>query len=63
MDITELRDMDAPELKAELLRQRKEAFELRMRRASGQLGQTHLLRESRRNIARIKTVMREARGG
>ena len=34
-------------------------FKLRMQKASGQLGQTHLLRAQRRDIARVKTVMGE----
>lgn len=59
MDVTDLRDMAADELKGELLRLRKEHFNLRMQRASGQLGQTHLVQETRRDIARVKTIMRE----
>ncbi len=51
------------ELKSELLRLRKEHFSLRMQRASGQLGQTHLVQETRRDIARVKTIMREKAGG
>jgi len=55
--------MAQDELKSELLRLRKEHFNLRMQRASGQLGQTHLVQETRRDIARVKTIMREkARG-
>jgi large subunit ribosomal protein L29 len=38
---------------------RKEEFSLRMQFASGQLGQTHLMREMRRDIARVKTLMKE----
>ena len=51
--------MAPDELKSELLRMRKEHFNLRMQRASGQLGQTHLVQETRRDIARVKTIMRE----
>ena len=51
--------MAPDELKSELLRLRKEHFNLRMQRASGQLGQTHLVQETRRDIARVKTIMRE----
>lgn len=51
--------MAPDELKGELLRLRKEHFNLRMQRASGQLGQTHLVQETRRDIARVKTIMRE----
>lgn len=63
MDATDLREMAADELKSELLRLRKEHFNLRMQRASGQLGQTHLAQETRRDIARVKTIMREKTHG
>ncbi len=59
MKAAELRALGSDELRDELLRLRKEHFNLRMQRASGQLGQTHLLEEARRDIARVKTVMRE----
>ena len=55
--------MAPDELKGELLRLRKEHFNLRMQRASGQLGQTHLVQETRRDIARVKTIMREQASG
>ena len=63
MKASELRDMSPQELKEELLKLRKEQFQLRMQKASGQLGQTHLLEETRRDIARIKTVIQEAARG
>ena len=59
MKAAELRALGADELRDELLRLRKEHFNLRMQRASGQLGQSHLLEETRRDIARVKTVIRE----
>jgi large subunit ribosomal protein L29 len=61
MKPSELREMDENALAAKLLELRKEQFSLRMQRASGQLGQSHLLAEARRDIARIKTVIREKR--
>jgi large subunit ribosomal protein L29 len=63
MKASELRDKTPQELQQELLRLRKEQFNLRMQRASGQLGQTHLLGETRRDIARIKTILAEKRNG
>lgn len=57
MKVAELKDKTQEQLREELLRLRKEQFALRMQRASGQLGQPHLLKEARRDIARIKTVM------
>jgi large subunit ribosomal protein L29 len=61
MKSSELRDKSPQDLQAELLRLRREQFGLRMQKASGQLGQPHLLREARRDIARIKTIMAEKR--
>ena len=63
MNAAELRVLGNEELQEELLRLVKERFNLRMQRASGQLGQTHLLVETRRDIARVKTVMREQANG
>lgn len=51
---------DAAGLTAELEALRKEQFNLRMQAATGQLTQTHRMREVRRNIARVKTIMRRA---
>ncbi|MYE24526.1 MAG: 50S ribosomal protein L29 [Gammaproteobacteria bacterium] len=59
MTASELREKTLPELKEELVRLRREQFNLRMQRASEQLPQTHLLREARRDIARVNTVMQE----
>lgn len=63
MKASELRDKSPQELGEELLKLRKEQFNLRMQKASGQLGQPHMLVEARRNIARIKTIMAEKRNG
>ncbi|MDZ7669611.1 MAG: 50S ribosomal protein L29 [Gammaproteobacteria bacterium] len=63
MKASELRDKSPQELGEELIKLRKEQFSLRMQRASGQLGQPHLLTEARRDIARIKTILAEKRDG
>ena len=63
MEISELREKDEEDLKGELERLTKEHFGLRMQFASGQLGQTHLLKEIRRDIARVKTCIKESRNG
>ena len=60
MKVQELREKRQEELHAEVLRLQREHFSLRMQRASGQLGQSHLLKEVRRDIARVKTVMKES---
>jgi len=59
MKAQELREKSVDELNGELLRLRKEEFSMRMQFASGQLGQTHLIKEMRRDIARVKTLMQE----
>jgi len=63
MKAQELREKSITELNEELLRLRKEEFSLRMQFASGQLGQTHLVKEMRRDIARVKTLMKEKANG
>lgn len=59
MKAADLRNKSVDELSGELMRLRKEHFGLRMQSASGQLGQPHLLKETKRDIARVKTLMRE----
>jgi large subunit ribosomal protein L29 len=63
MKASDLREKTPQELQEELLKVRKDQFGLRMQRASGQLGQSHLLNETRRDIARIKTIMAEKQNG
>ncbi|MDQ2078181.1 50S ribosomal protein L29 [Marinimicrobium sp. ABcell2] len=62
MKASELERKTVEELNSELLDQMKEQFKLRMQAATGQLGQTHLLRQNRRDIARIKTVLKQKAG-
>ena len=62
MKATELREKSVDELNAELLKLREEQFKLNMQKSTGQLGQTHLLKQTRRDIARIKTVLSEKAG-
>ena len=59
MEMSELRDLTDEELQHELEVALKEQFNLRFQRATDQLPQTHLFRETRRTVARVKTVMRE----
>jgi large subunit ribosomal protein L29 len=59
MDAAELRQKSADELKDELTQLKKEALNLRFQRASGQLEATARVRQVRRDIARIRTVMGE----
>jgi len=62
MKASELRDKSAEELNKELLRLREEQFKLRMQKSTGQLGQTHLLQQTQRDVARVKTVINEKAG-
>ncbi|MER2491474.1 50S ribosomal protein L29 [Catenovulum sediminis] len=62
MNANELKDKSVEELKAELLDLLREQFNLRMQKNTGQLSQTHLLKQVRRNIARVKTVLNSKAG-
>jgi large subunit ribosomal protein L29 len=59
MKAEELRAKTVDELKEQLLALRKEQFNLRFQKASGQLENTGRVREVRRDIARIKTLLTE----
>lgn len=59
LDAKELRELSMTELLEEHKKLQKEQFNLRFQRATDQLPQTHLFKESRRNIARVKTIIRE----
>lgn len=63
MNASELRAKSETELKEELLGLLREQFNLRMQRATGQMSRGHLLRNVRRNIARVKTVLNEKKAG
>ena len=67
MDVKELRSKSPAELADELVKLRKEQFALRMQRATGQAPKPDQFGKVRRNIARLKTVLREtqaaSRGG
>ena len=59
MNARELKAKSVEELQSELLELRKEQFNLRMQKATGQANQTHTLKVVRRNIARVKTVINQ----
>jgi large subunit ribosomal protein L29 len=59
MKAKELRQKDAAELREELLKLRREQFNLRMAQASGQAARPDQFGKVRRNIARVKTVLGE----
>jgi large subunit ribosomal protein L29 len=59
MKAKEIRDMSVEEIGKELLNLRREQFNLRMQSASGQGVRTHEIGRIRKDIARLKTVLRE----
>ena len=62
MKIHELREKSPAELNEELMALLREQFNLRMQRATGQLSKHHLLTNVRKNIARVKTLLKEQEG-
>jgi large subunit ribosomal protein L29 len=61
MKIGAIRDMTLDQLNDELIRLKREQFNLRFQKATAQLDNTARVREVRRTIARIKTVERQKR--
>ncbi|CAM3679923.1 50S ribosomal protein L29 [Litorimonas haliclonae] len=59
MKATDVRAMSADQLNDELLKLKKEQFNLRFQDATGQLEKTARVRQVRRDIARVKTIMAE----
>ena len=58
MKIDDVRGMTPDQLSENLINLKKEQFNLRFQRATGQLEKTHRVDEVRKDIARIKTVLR-----
>ena len=54
--VSDLKAMSADQLQDELVKLKKEQFNLRFQRATGQLENTSRVREVRRDIARVKTI-------
>jgi len=59
MKAKELRELSAEELKDKEKEASQELFNLRFQKATGQLGNTAMIRKTKRNLARVKTVIRE----
>ena len=57
--ISDLKTMTPDQLQDELLSLKKEQFNLRFQRATGQLENTGRIREVRRDVARVKTLTRQ----
>ncbi len=63
MKAAEFRDMTLDQLDDQLVKMKKEQFNMRFQRASGQLENTARVREVRRDIARLKTIAQAKRTG
>jgi len=63
MKAAEFRDLTLDQLDDQLVKLKKEQFNLRFQRATGQMQNTSRVRELRRDIARLKTIARQKRVG
>jgi large subunit ribosomal protein L29 len=62
MNVSEMKEKSVDELNDALIELKKEQFTLRMQLGSGQLSETHRLKEVRRDVARVKTILTEKAG-
>ena len=62
MKASELQEKTVEELQQEVENLVKEQFNYLMQQSTGQLGQSHLLKQVKKDIARVKTVLNEKRG-
>ena len=62
MKVSELREKSSDELNKELMALLREQFNLRMQKASDQGVRPHQIKEVRRSIARVKTILSEKAG-
>jgi large subunit ribosomal protein L29 len=61
MKVADIRAMSPDQMEDAVLNLKKERFNLRFQRATGQLENTSRMREARRDIARIKTIAAQLR--
>jgi large subunit ribosomal protein L29 len=59
MELKKMRELTALELNAELAKMKKDLFNMRFQHVTGQLENPIKMREIKRNIARVKTIIRE----
>ncbi len=59
MTITDIKELTAKEILTQIQKQRQEIFHYRLQQQAGQLEKPHLLRFARREIARLKTILKE----
>jgi len=63
MKAADIKTMTIDQIDDEVLKLKKEQFNLRFQRATGQLENTTRVREVRRDIARLKTIAQQKRAG
>jgi large subunit ribosomal protein L29 len=63
MKAVELRELSVDELRSKSSELRAELFNVRVKKATGQLEDTARLQALRRDVARVETVLRQKRGG
>lgn len=63
MNTNELRALDISELQKKLTEFCNEQFQLKMQHGSGQLKNNQQLRQARKNIARVQTLLNEKKRG
>lgn len=61
--VKELRALSAEELNARIKEAKKELFDLRLKQSTGSLEQPSKIRELRKNVARMKTILAERENG
>ena len=59
MELKKMREMSEVELNAELVKMKKDLFNLRFQHVTGQLENPIKMRDTKRDIARVKTIIRE----
>ena len=59
MELKKMREMSEVELNAELVKMKKDRFNLRFQHVTGQLENPIKMRDTKRDIARVKTIIRE----
>ncbi len=59
MKIKELRELSSKELEGKIIEAKKELFNLRMKQSTGTLEKPSKIKELRKDVARMKTIIRE----
>ncbi|MBC8049089.1 MAG: 50S ribosomal protein L29 [Chitinophagales bacterium] len=62
MKLEQMKDLSVDQLQDELIKMKREQFNLRFQKATGQMENTARVRRIRRDVARILTIARQKRG-